>query len=131
MASIGCKELGESFGAIGTRTTEDCIEYEYIGGGQLLLNHVNTAFNCCPEYEAGVEVEADTIVVTEDEIDGPCDCICLFDLNYEIIHLEPGAYDVIVIQEYVDETDEQHAFTIDLYASPSGIHCVERNHYPW
>lgn len=127
----GCKERGGSGGATGTRLTQDCIEWQYLGGGQLLLNHLNTAFNCCPEFEAGIDVEGDTIIVREDEISGDCDCLCLFDLNYEVVGLAPGVYDVAVIQEYLDETDEPLDFTMDLLSSPSGIHCVERDHYPW
>lgn len=126
----GCKRR-DSGGATTTRLTQDCIEYEYLGGGYLLLDHLNTAFNCCPVFEAGVAVEGDTIIVTEDEISGDCDCTCLFDLNYEIVNLAPGIYNVSVIQEYLYPTDEPLDFTMDLLSSPSGIHCVERDHYPW
>jgi hypothetical protein len=128
VGSYGCKERG---GPNGTKLTQDCIEYQYLGGGHLLLNHLNTAFNCCPEFEAGIDFEGDTIIVWEDEISGLCDCICLFDLNYEIVNLDPGIYNVTVIQEYLDPTDEPLDFTMDLLSSPSGIHCVERDHYPW
>jgi len=129
--SSGCKDLHDTAGPFRTTSTQDCIEYQYIVGGHLLLDHLNAAFNCCPEFEAGIEVEGQTILVTEDEIRGDCDCTCLFDLNYEIVHLEPGIYDVTVIQEYLDETDEPLVFTMDLQTAPSGIHCVERDHYPW
>jgi hypothetical protein len=128
VGSSGCTGLRDAAGA---RSTEDCIEYQYLGGRYLLLNHLNTAFNCCPEFEAGIAVEGDMIIVTEDEISGDCDCTCLFDLTYEIVNLDPGIYEVTVIQEYLDETDEPLDFTMDLVSSPSGIHCVERNHYPW
>lgn len=109
----------------------DCIEWEYLGGGLLLLDHLNAAFNCCPEYEAGVVVEGDSITITEDEISGECDCICLYDLNYEIGGLAPGVYSVTVNQEYLRPDDEPLDFTMDLHSSPSGTHCVERDHYPW
>ena len=127
----GCKDWRDTGGWTQTPSNQDCIEYEYLGGGLLLLNHVNTAFNCCPEFEAGIEVEGNSITVTEDEISGDCDCICLFDLHYEIIDLHPGVYDVTVHQEYLHGDDEPLDFTMDLQASPSGMHCVERDHYPW
>jgi hypothetical protein len=130
VGSFGCKRGGAG-GAAAPRLTQDCIEYEYLGEGLLLLNHVNTAFNCCPVFEAGITVDGDAIIVSEDEISGDCDCICLFDLNYEIVNLEPGIYDVTVIQEYLDPTDEPLDFTMDLLSSPSGMHCVDRDHYPW
>jgi len=129
--SYGCKQPGETRGGSPVRSTQDCIEYQYLGGGQLLLDHVNTAFNCCPEFEAGIEVIGDAIVITEDETWGECDCICLFDLSYEIAGLAPGVYHVTVHQEYLEEGDEPLGFTIDLLASPSGLHCVTRDHYPW
>ena len=131
VASSGCKEWRATAGGTRTRLTQDCIEYQYLGGGHLLLNHLNTAFNCCPEFEAGIAVEGDTITVSEDEISGVCFCLCLFDLDYEIVNLEPGIYNVTVIQEYLDWTDEPLDFTMDLQSSPSGIHCVDRDHYPW
>lgn len=123
--SYGCKDKS------GAKLAQDCIEYHYLGGGYLLLNHINAAFNCCPEFEADIDVAGDTITVTEVEISGICYCLCLFDLNYEIVGLTPGVYNVTVIQEWLEPDDEPLDFTMDLLSSPSGIHCVERDHYPW
>lgn len=131
VGSSGCKTWGDNARPTGTRLTQDCIEYEYLGEGRLLVNHLNTAFNCCPEFDAGIDVEGDTITVWEDEYGGECDCDCLFDLSYEVVNLEPGIYEVTVIQEYLYPTDEPLDFTMDLLEAPSGIHCVERDHYPW
>jgi len=131
VGSSGCHSGAGAGSALETPLTLDCIEYQHLGEGQLLLNHLNTAFNCCPEFVAGIDIDDHTIIVSEDEISGDCDCICLFDLSYEIVNLEPGVYEVTVIQEYLIEGDEPLDFTMDLLASPSGMHCVERNHYPW
>lgn len=114
----------------GMPSDQDCVEYAY-AHRVLTLRHINTAFNCCPEIEAGVTVRADTIFIEEHESTGGCRCLCLYDLEYEILGLRPGTYRVIVAQEYLAETDEPIEFTIDLKASPSGAYCVKRDHYPW
>lgn len=131
VGSSGCVSLRDTGRSNRNRLSEDCIEYEYLGDGRLLLNHLNTAFNCCPVFVAGIVVDEDTITVTEDEISGDCDCTCLFDLSYEIVNLEFGIYQVTVNQEYLYGDDEPLDFTMNLFWSPSGLHCVERDHYPW
>jgi hypothetical protein len=126
---ITCEEKLSSARS-GTPSDQDCIEYDF-KLRVLKLKHVNTAFNCCPEIDASVTVRADTIYVREHDTVGGCHCLCLYDLEYEIKGLAPGTYRVVVAQEYLIETDEPLEFTIDLVASPSGEHCVVRDHYPW
>ena len=60
-----------------------------------------------------------------------CDCLCLFDLDYEITNLPPGVYTIRVNEPYLWEGAEVLEFTVDLSAVPSGSHCVYRDHYPW
>jgi hypothetical protein len=110
---------------------QDCIEWSFNSRGHLKFTHVNTGFNCCPVFEAVTYVENDTIFVVELELEGQCQCLCVYDLDYEIHHLERGVYQVIVVQEWLQEGDEPLDFTMDLLTSPSGRHCVERDHYPW
>jgi hypothetical protein len=125
-------ECGEKLAAqpAVTPSDQDCIQYEY-ARRVLRFKHINTAFNCCPDIEAGVTVRGDSILVNEHEPRGGCHCLCLYDLVYEIRGLKPGTYRVIVTQEYLAETDEPLEFTIDLKAAARGKYCVERNHYPW
>jgi len=130
VSSTGCKDW-DSPPLTGESNSEDCIVWEVPGDDLLLLKHVNTAFNCCPEFEASVDVEKGVILITEHETEGLCDCICLFDLGYEIDHLPPGVYRVVVSQEYLRAPDDPLEFTMDLLASPSGNYCAERTRYPW
>ena len=109
---------------------QDCIQYTY-EDKTLRLKHVNTAFNCCPDVEATVLVRGDSIFIVEHEIQGDCRCLCLYDLDYEIRHLEVGSCRVLVSQEYLLEGDEPLEFAMDLLSSPSGTYCVKRDHYPW
>lgn len=131
IGSTGCKEWPAAMDGNGTPPDQDCIEYSYSEGEVLALSHINTAFNCCPEFEADISVVGGKIVVGEREISGLCNCLCLFDLDYRVLDLDPGVYVVSVSQEYLREGDEPLEFTIDLLASPSGSHCVQRDHYPW
>ncbi|MFZ1946484.1 MAG: hypothetical protein WAW06_02980 [bacterium] len=124
-----CKTWGIGLGR-GTSPDQDCIQYSY-RGRTLDLTHVNAALNCCPEFETRVTVSSDSIFITEDEVEGGCHCLCLYDLQYEIRHLPAGTYRVIVSQEYLQPGDQPLEFTIDLRASPSGEYCVTRDHYPW
>jgi len=125
-----CKVFDGKHGVSSARW--DCIQYDYdIAGGVLRLKHVNAGFNCCPKMDIHIEIENDTIRIIEKEVEGLCDCLCLFDLDYEVVDLPPGEYTIAVLEPYVRKGDEKLEFTVDLAATPSGIHCVERNYYPW
>jgi len=74
------------------------------------------------------------ITITENESlepSGGCDCVCLFDVDYQISNLPPGEYVVTVDQLYLQPGAEILEFTVDLVSSPSGSHCVQRDDYPW
>ncbi len=129
----GCKTFQKSDS---TSPNLDCVEYEYDGGSKLTLKHVNAGFNCCPgSIEADITIENSLITITESESYdslGPCACLCLFDVDMEIINLPPGEYTIKVNELNLDEGDEILDFTISLSSSPSsGSHCVGRDHYPW
>jgi hypothetical protein len=127
----GCKEFQKGAGMDGTPPDQDCMEYQYDGESVLLLKHVNAGFNCCPEIAADVTIEGNVITIEEIEISGDCDCICLFDMDYEIRDLPPGEYTIRVTEPYVPEGEEVLEFTIDLVSSPLGTYCVYRDYYPW
>ncbi len=134
VSASGCKprDLVASSDAI--PSTQDCIEHQYLSEGTkgtLLLRHVNTAFNCCPAYEAITYVRHDTIFIRERETVGACHCLCLYDLDYSIKGLPLGEYRIWVSQEHLSNGDLPLDFAIDLTASTSGSHCVTRDHYPW
>ena len=127
----GCKEFQKGADIDSTPPDQDCIEYQYDGEGVLLLKHVNAGFNCCPEIAADVTIEDNLITIEEIEISGDCDCICLFDMDYEIRDLPPGEYIIRVTEPYVPGGEEVLEFAVDLVSSPSGSFCVYRDYYPW
>ena len=123
----GCIELDTNYSR-----SQDCMEYDYDGENILLLKHVNAGFNCCPKnIIANITIDNYSIIIEEIEIDGECDCLCLFNLSYEIKDLEPGQYRITIIEPYVPKDEETLEFTIDLLTTPSGVFCVERDYYPW
>ncbi len=126
-----CKQFQKGTPVRSTPPDQDCMEYQYDGQSVFLLKHVNAGFNCCPEIAADITIAGDLITIEEIEISGDCDCLCLFDLNYEIRDLQPGEYTITVIEPYVEEGDETLEFTVDLISSPSGSYCVYRDYYPW
>ena len=115
--------------APGSRATDQaCLEYVYDGQSVLQLTHVNAIFNCCPDSVGGqVRIEDQNITIDEAEwLSLPCDCICPFDVDYEIVDLPPGTYTIRVNEMYLFEGAEILEFTVDLVENPSGSFCVER-----
>jgi hypothetical protein len=132
---FGCKQFSEAPVPDSTPPDQDCIEYQYDGEGILLLQHVNSGFNCCPDEILGdVTITGNHITLTETESlepSGGCFCLCLFDVDYQISDLPPGEYTITVNQLYLQPGAQTLEFTVDLISSPSGSFCVQRDDYPW
>ena len=130
----GCKVLPFGIYTDSITPDQDCIQYEYDGESVLLIKHVNAGFNCCPDkIITTITIQDNIITIQEDETleNGGCDCLCLFDVDLRIIHLEPGEYTIKVTELYLDPEDIPLEFTVDLISSPSDTYCVQRNDYPW
>ncbi len=129
----GCKDFDGRLGPSSAPPDQDCMEWIYDGVSVLQITHVNEGLNCCPVIVADIWVVGDTITIEEiDSLDnGGCYCLCLFDVDYEIVNLEPGEYRVKVIEPYVPVDQEPLEFTVDLRDMPVGSYCVYRDFYPW
>ena len=131
--ATGCKEsttdtLDE------TPTNQDCVVWEYDGSGILSIIHVNAGLNCCPgTITADIDMVASNITISETEGDDaiPCDCLCLFDLIYEFIDIEPEIYTITFVEPYLSHEDEILTATVDLISTSSGTLCAMRHEYPW
>jgi len=111
---------------------DDCIEYQYNGANTLILRHINAGFNCCPgEITAEIDFNNSLITITEREEKQDCRCLCLFDLDYEVINLAPGVYTLRIIEPYVEGGDQVLEVTLELLSATSDSHCLQRNYYPW
>lgn len=110
----------------------ECLSYSYDGTDVLSIDHINTGFNCCPgEILADIVFRNDTILITESETEGLCDCYCLFDTYYEMTGIEPKVYTIVFDVPYIHEDDELLSITVDLSASPEGSACVDRISWIW
>ncbi len=126
----GCKYTFHSEPPFPGTNDIDCIEYDY-SDGALGIRHINAGFNCCPKYDIVVTVHNGVITINEIELEGLCDCLCLFDLELKITGLTPGSYTIRVIEPYLPEGDDKLDFTVDFTGPVSGTECVTRSKYPW
>jgi hypothetical protein len=136
LQSNGCKKfMGNTPGVLDEFTQEGkngCIEYQYNGANTLILRHINAGFNCCPgEITADIKFSGKVITINEMEAEQACDCLCLFDLDYEIINLAPGEYTIRIIEPHIGANDPVLEFTLLLLSETSGNYCLPRNDYPW
>lgn len=132
--SNGCKQTQNDGGLdhVMEEGTDDCIEYSYDGKSTLILKHINAGFNCCPgEIIAEITFNGNQITIKEDETEHACHCLCLFDLDFEVVNLEPGIYSVRVVELYAEEDDEALEFDLNLRSAASGKFCLKRTYYPW
>lgn len=97
--ATGCK-TGEQVQSRAEATTafpgfDESVEYTCRNDGYVFIRHTNALFNCCSEViDVDVSRRGNDIIVTEAETDNSCNCICPFDVSYEIGPLQPGAYNV-------------------------------------
>jgi len=132
----GCKWFTVETGATGPAADQDCMLWLYDGLGTLQIQHLNAGFNCCPsEMDVAVEREDALIRIIESEYfdeSGGCDCLCLFDLQFDIGDVAPGDYTITVEEPYRHPGDDLLQFDVTLPAGPaSDSHCVARSSYPW
>ena len=136
LQSNGCKQfLADAAGQMENFATgpyEDCLEFHYNGTNTLVLRHINAGFNCCPgKITAEIYFHSSLITITEREQDQGCDCLCLFDLDYELVNLLPGVYTLRIIEPYVEGGDQVLELTLELLSATSGTLCLHRGYYPW
>ncbi len=112
--------------------TLSCVNYSFdVLTNKLIIKHINSGFNCCPEIlYCTITLNGDTIVIREDEKEALCHCNCLFDLDMEITGVEAKRYQVRFIEPYAGEQEELQ-FEMDLTNHPDGSVCVVRKQYPW
>lgn len=110
---------------------DDAFEFEY-KDGTLHCRRINAGFNCCPDgLSVDVELYADTVFIYENENDGLCDCLCLYDLNYQINGLSESRYTIKISEPYLQDDEKPLTFDINLQDSLSGYYTVKRDFYPW
>ena len=112
--------------------TQACIHYSYDGEGRLELTHINAGFNCCPgNISSIIDINNNTIIITEQEETADCNCNCLFDIQIKITDLIPAIYNITINESYLHEGNEIIEFTLDIDTQTTGLICFSRNGYPW
>jgi hypothetical protein len=107
------------------------VVWTFDGKETLTLQHINAAFNCCPEVSCVISVSDNTITITEKET-GTCDCLCLMDIDCEISGLKAGTYNVRFEELHLKDGDQKLEFPLTLKTVPStDTLTVPRDHYPW
>lgn len=111
---------------------ESCIKYSFNKEkNTLVLNHINAAFNCCPDSFYCIFAESgDTIIIEEYEKEAGCRCNCLYDLTFEIKGVNASNYIIKMVEPYVSD-EKKLVFQIDLLTNENGNFCVTRSKYPW
>ena len=94
------------------------------------MYRISNAFNCCIDnVKIHTSIDQEWVItVKETEIcPQPCDCICLYDLEYTIGPLEYGTYLLQIVEEYADTMTVEFKFS----GSTQGSYCELRDGYPW
>jgi hypothetical protein len=128
-----CKYNGKSVYVgqdYGSDTTS--VSYVYLENANTLkFKHTNTSFNCCPgELSCDISISNDTIYIQEKASKEDCDCMCLFDVEFEVYDIKTQTYHIEIIEPYIGSQDKL-SFDIDLKAFTSGEYCLGRDQYPW
>ena len=102
---------------------EESIEYSCKSSGRLYIKHVNAVFNCCAEeIKASTSLTNGRIIIAETEKGGTCDCICPYDLSFEVGPLKDGKYTVVIKRD----SQEYTTFVIDFDKNLSGRFVVSK-----
>jgi hypothetical protein len=98
---------------------------------KLLLKHINTGFNCCPENLFGqISISGDSIIISESEKSALCNCLCLYDMNFEVNGVLAKEYVIKIIEPYAKNLPAL-IFKVDFSQAPAGDYYVIRKNYPW
>ncbi len=80
----------------GTAKTKEILVIK-ADGKKLNISHINTIFNCCPdELIVKSERKENTVIISEDEKENGCKCLCPYDLKYKIGELPYGKYHFVL-----------------------------------
>ena len=104
----GCKSFsGEKASSRGTLSDlwgPEKFQYEAMAGGRLFVRHLNAIY-CCEQDELSVTacLQGQEISIVEREVNARANCVCPFDLDVIIDHLDEGTY-TLAIYRYDAET---------------------------
>lgn len=129
----GCKDIGGHAASGSPVSALDCVYWTYDGTSTLSITRNNVTFNCCVDSLTASLADSDSgITIIETEwATLPCDCLCLYDLQYEIANVPPVKTQLRIVEPYVAPESPQLELIIDLENETSGSLCLDRGYYPW
>ena len=74
----------------------ESIAYKDNGNGYLHISHTDAMFNCESNINIKASVTGAQIVVNEEETNAVANCVCPYDLSFDVGPLEEGRYTVVV-----------------------------------
>ena len=128
-----CKDIS---GKIDTQTSnsDECIYYKYFAEYKILyISHINAAFNCEPgKISSKFSFNDKNINIIESQEKSSARCNCLYDVDYELRHINPDIYLLTISGPIIDGvTHPSLGFYIDLTQNFSDTYCTTRGFYPW
>lgn len=114
--SSGCKTVGSNAKSTnGLVAGPETITLSAREGGWMLVEHNNSMFNCCTEqFIVKISSVDNTILVDEDEDNHSCNCVCPFDVSYEIGGLEKDVYTLVIRKGGLELLKEKIVYTNEL-----------------
>lgn len=77
----------------GLRNFTETIHLTSVGNNTLRIRHENAVYNCCMErVEMDVYLDKDTLIIKEIPFGDNCNCICPYEIKYDINNLNYGKY---------------------------------------
>jgi len=127
-----CKNFISSDLKFNVADTLSCVNYVYNESNhKVTMNHFNAGFNCgVQNITFEVSEDNDTIIIHEVENGPIANCLCLFDIEFELEGVDQQKYQMKFIEPYADGMD-QLIFEMNLTSGNEGEYCVERKEYPW
>lgn len=107
----------------------ECVEYSVVNGNYLKLVRTNVCFNCCYDtIDITVEeLENNKILITERESGNPCNCNCIYNIDYIVGPFDYSDYEITIDENYW----EPMIFNISFTENVQDSYCEERTGYPW
>lgn len=117
----GCKTESIDAKAISTNSLlgkEETITLTATKSGWMRVEHKNFFCNCCAE-QIIVKISSmdNVILIDEDEDDHSCNCVCPFDVSYEVGKLENTTYTLIIRKHGLEFFNEQIKYNKDINKS--------------
>jgi len=92
LSVAGCKTKSDNAKSFDT----EYITIKTVDNYYLRFSHINTLFNCEPgEITVSVSISSDRITINENETKSLANCICPYDIVFNLGPLEYGAYTII------------------------------------